>query len=103
MTGTEVNQNKSVYLRYLERRIDGLVKLRGSWFSPHARIKKNFSKVTDRMTSLSKTRSRRRLSLKGHMEVVQVFISSVITYHLTVDLQAGKNTLPLFVGAGNRL
>lgn len=59
--------------------MNGPVKLLEVWFSSDPQIEKNWSEVADRISALSRTWPRRALSLKGKVEVVQVFMTSVIS------------------------
>lgn len=63
---------------------DGSIKLLGVWFGSDLQLEKNWSEATSKVASLVQTWSGRCLSLKGRVDVVNVFITSVITYRLTV-------------------
>lgn len=62
-------------------------------------IEKNCAETSARLTYIARTWYRRWLSLKGIVEVVNVFIASVITCCLSVVVEeVGEGALSFYVG-----
>ena len=94
VAGSKINFDKSslwlstwrggVPLPGLFRWSDGPVRILGMWFGPGLRVERNWLEVRAKVEAQMGTCLRRRLSLKGRVEVCAVYIFLLILHRLSV-------------------